>query len=251
MKRFGVIGLLLLLFLFSCENEIDTTPPYFTTVTVNSIEGDVTESAPGTLGIRVYCGDDTRLGQLQIEIHSNFDGHDHGKVQATPFYYSQVVNLSGTNQNVNKVVNIPANAASGPYHMNFRLSDHSGNQATPIYRNLEIESPSQATIDITFPDFSSEVNLPSNSNLLVLGTIEDDSEIEEITIVCDHLTSFTEIYSETWDLSGLGITSWDINSDGNVKIPLDDAVGICELTIKVVDSDGNVTRVENEFTVEP
>lgn len=250
MKRLALLFFSLLIF-SSCEEDNDTTPPYFNYIQVNAQEEDVVENIPGTLGFRVDCVDDNQLGQLKIEVHENFDGHDHGKIAADAFFYSVVVNLSGKKQNINKVVNIPTNAASGPYHMTFQLTDRAGNQANVVTRNLTLQSPSQPIVDLTFPDFSSEVNLPSNTNLLVLGTIEDDLGIEEISIVCERLTSFTEIYNETWDLSGLGITSWDINSDGNVIIPLNNAVGNCQLTLQVVDSDGNVTREENFFTVDP
>ncbi len=248
MKNVFQICLAILLF-SACVVENDLQPPYFDSILVNSIEGDVIVGTPGTLAIRVKCADNEQLGQLTFDIYHAFDGTDHGKVPSDTFSFNNTLSLSGRSRTVSKVVNIPPNTASGPYIMEFRLIDDSGNAAPIVTRNLEIVNSGQPTVTITFPNFASQTEYSSQTLFVMEGGVEDDTEIKEIEVSCEQIDTQTEIYSQEWSLEGQGVTSWNLKTDGNVQFPLLNAVGDCHVIVKVVDNDGNVTREVYPFVV--
>jgi len=80
--------------------------------------------------------DNEMLGSYMVEIHNNFDGHDH-KVAATraegsePFFFKKSYDLSGQrNAHVHHHdIVIPANATPGNYHLMIYCTDAAGNQS--------------------------------------------------------------------------------------------------------------------------
>ncbi len=93
--------------------------------------------------------DNEALGDYKIDIHSNFDGHQHGKDTSTvDFTYSRSYNLNGQrNAHVHHHdVVIPANATPGNYHLMVYCTDAAGNESY-VARNIVLSHDAPADED--------------------------------------------------------------------------------------------------------
>lgn len=139
----SLTSILLLSTLFvSCsddEKQGDTTKPVINLIA--PAEGAVL--AVGThIHFDMELEDDVMLGSYKVEIHNNFDGHDHTKAEAgtgetTPFAYNNSWNVSGQKQAKihHHEIEIPANATHGNYHLMVYCTDAAGNESY-VARNI-------------------------------------------------------------------------------------------------------------------
>lgn len=181
----------------ACDNdddEDDPKPTVDTTKPVISLQSPSLESvveAGQTLQLKAVLTDDQNLSQLRINIHNNFDGHDHGKTSAEPFDFDEIVDLSGTTQTVERGIEIPADAAAGPYHLMLYCLDASGNEADFVEAELIINSAEQPVIEELSiggkTDFSGHTHMhfegAETIEVPVMAHIEDpDGDLEKVKI---------------------------------------------------------------------
>jgi uncharacterized membrane protein len=119
----------------SCDDG-DTTKPV-----INLIEPEDGDSLQigGESGVHFEAefSDDEALASYKIEIHHNFDGHDHDQLRAASdeetvdFTFEKTYDLSGKkNADVHHHdILIPENATPGDYHLMIYCTDASGNEA--------------------------------------------------------------------------------------------------------------------------
>lgn len=119
------------------EKDGDTTKPV-----INLIEPE--EGAmlkPGsTIHFEMDLSDDVMLGSYKVEIHNNFDGHDHTKAAAdetVAFAFNRSLDVSGQkNTHIHHhEIEIPANAKEGNYHLMVYCTDAAGNESY-VARNI-------------------------------------------------------------------------------------------------------------------
>lgn len=135
----------------SCgDNEVDVTAPTIenlnitpapsTTQICGGTDNNVISLVGGeTLAFDAVFSDNSGLSQYKIDLHSNFDchGHDGSSVPsvAVPSVNAQtedwavldIVNLEGTDQNVNRSLEVPSNVTAGNYHFQIQVLDAAGN----------------------------------------------------------------------------------------------------------------------------
>lgn len=144
----SVVSVMILSVLFvSCSDDDklgDTTKPV---ITLNApAEGAVL--MPGShIHFDMDLADDVMLGSYKVEIHNNFDGHDHTKAAAeaetgntTPFSYNNSWDVSGQ-KNIHihhHEIEIPTNATEGNYHLMVYCTDAAGNESY-IARNIVLD----------------------------------------------------------------------------------------------------------------
>lgn len=144
----SVVSVMILSVLFvSCSDDDklgDTTKPV---ITLNA-PAEGASLKPGThIHFDMDLADDVMLGSYKVEIHNNFDGHDHTKAAVraetggtTPFAYNNSWDVSGQ-KNIHihhHDIEIPANATEGNYHLMVYCTDAAGNESY-IARNIVLD----------------------------------------------------------------------------------------------------------------
>ncbi|MCD8184992.1 MAG: DUF4625 domain-containing protein [Rikenellaceae bacterium] len=148
MKTIGLTSTVLFSFcwlLTACsDNEGDTTPPRIDLIA--PVEGAVlTIGDPHGVLFEADFSNDVMLGSYKIEIHANFDGHDHSRsgepdAETVDFYFQRSYDLSGLRHKENEHhhdIVIPENATPGNYHLMVWCTDQAGNESS-VARNIRL-----------------------------------------------------------------------------------------------------------------
>lgn len=81
-----------------------------------------------TLKMNLGLIDNEELSQLKVDIHANFDCHGHRSPYLESWSVLELIDLSGSNQDLELFYVPPANAWAGTYHFQLRLLDAAGNE---------------------------------------------------------------------------------------------------------------------------
>ena len=135
--------ILCMIFFTSCDNDstCDTTRPMINLI--EPCEGEILKIGnENGVHFEAEFVDDTMLSSYMIEIHSNFNDHNHGTSRSSDentiaFSYKKSFDISGK---VNAYVHhheiiIPANATPGKYHLMVYCTDAAGNESW-VARNI-------------------------------------------------------------------------------------------------------------------
>lgn len=249
----SLILLALAFTLFSCKKE-DTAAPTISNVLVNEASSDIEIAAGTEVHFDATFADNEDLKEFKLDVHNNFDLHDHGKTANVRFSHQQIFSISGKSSTVHEHFDVPSDASAGPYHFILKALDQEGNESTPSELSIVITQPGQAAINVTSHDFSSEVTVDAGDTLVLAGTITDDVDIQKITIIVeehgDHShgkVASGEVFEAEFDLPGASDTSWDFSAlaGQHIIFPTGEH-GDYELIILVEDSDDNHTIMEGE-----
>lgn len=257
----GSIPALAFLALFSaCTDDdavVDTTAPILNA----STHSEVVEPG-GEFDLELALEDDLALGEVRVDIHDDFDGHDHegGRLNAEPFEYTNVFNAMQGKKTftLHEHIDIPANAATGPYHITITYFDNAGNEGEIYIGTFEISDPAQSP-SITITNFADGAELEPNAEgmLLLEGTVEDVDGLEEVHIMVTEgheesagarMMEEVILYEGEWLLNGA--TTFDMQ---NIQPAIDlSAVpaGHYELRILARDIQGNAKVVWREVHID-
>ncbi|MDR3117900.1 MAG: DUF4625 domain-containing protein [Mediterranea sp.] len=122
-------------FFTSCTNDGDTTPPVIDLI--EPAEGDALKIG-SPVHFEMEVSDNEMLSSYKVEIHSNFDGHEHSRVtRTTAFFFERTWSLSGLKNTLvhQHDIVIPEDATEGDYHLMVRCTDAAGNEAH-LTRNI-------------------------------------------------------------------------------------------------------------------
>jgi hypothetical protein len=126
----------------SCESG-DTTKPVINLI--EPAEGDVLVIGE-SVHFEMEVSDNDALREYKVEIHNNFDGHQHqasvrsGDEESVPFYFERTWSDISSKRNAtvhHHEIIIPSDATPGDYHLEVFLTDASGNEAY-LVRNVEL-----------------------------------------------------------------------------------------------------------------
>lgn len=81
-----------------------------------------------TLRFDMIFRDNEALSQYKIDIHSNFDCHGHARTATEDWTVLEIVDLSGTEQEVSRSLVVPENVTAGAYHFQVQVIDVAGNE---------------------------------------------------------------------------------------------------------------------------
>jgi len=260
--KFPFLIALILTALIACDKDDDTedtVDPTIKSAMIDNSDEDILVTAGNEIHFDVEVEDNEALGELKIDVHDIFDGHSHGKKSATKWADVKTIQLSGKTQDVHEHMDVPTNATAGPYHAIFRLIDAEGNEGEFVELDFMVSNGSEPMINVTDPDFSSEVHVNKGGSISLKGTITDDTDLDEIVIVLeeehdDHShgkKSDTPLFEADFDLDGSSDLSWDFETDGNVtiSIPANAEEGHYALEIIATDNDGNISIFEGEVHI--
>jgi len=257
--------LALVLSIAGCNDEdaiVDTTDPVVSNVLLNDTSPDEDiEVNPGTtMHFDAVFSDDVRLGELKIDIHNNFDGHSHGRIneEAEPFSDERIIELIGREQTVHEDFVVPDNAATGPYHFNIQFFDNLGNEGDLMTIEFEIvDEAEQPLITINNPTSGTEVESSPGGTFTLDVDVSDPDGLEEVHAYLmeeheDHDHDHGRVTSEEpiWEIEVELNGALEYQIDETVTIPANAEVGHYELKIKAIDMNGNVKIEEFEVHVE-
>lgn len=263
----GITFLAALTILAACKDDengeiVDTTPPSISSVEYNDAV------APGDeLDLEFILEDDIALGEARIDIHDDFDDHDHegGRIMAVPFEYTDVIDeMRGETRYVAHIhIDIPADAATGPYHLQINYTDNAGNEGELYIGTFEITDPAVQP-QVTITNFGADEELEPTEEedgrliLRLEGTIESRTEggLDELHITVneehdnDHGSRLKDeaLYDEEWELDGAA--SFDLSTIDPVIDLTGAEAGHYELRILVRDVAGNVRILTREIHVD-
>lgn len=146
------------------------------------------------LKFEVIFRDDVALSQYKIDIHSNFDCHGHGPGAVPGVAVPQVdnltadwavldiVDLSGTAQNISRTLEVPENITAGNYHFQIQVIDEAGND-NPLanFYSLKITNPTDIIapeLSVTMPEASS-FEATKGTDLRFEGRVTDNYSLSE------------------------------------------------------------------------
>jgi hypothetical protein len=131
----------------SCESgdeNGDTTRPVINLI--EPAQDDVLEIGE-SVHFEMEVSDNDQLREYKVEIHSNFDGHQHSALRAgeyegetVDFFFEHTwSDISGKKNAMvhHHEIVIPANATPGDYHLEVFCTDASGNEAF-VVRDIEL-----------------------------------------------------------------------------------------------------------------
>lgn len=240
----------------ACNNDddADSQDLMAPTFEISEFDASVDASQPDAeIHFEGQFSDDKALGQYKIDIHDAFDGHDHGRTAATAFTYDKVFELTGKQYTAHEHVEIPADAATGPYHFHIQFFDAAGNEGEIFAADLEIVNPTTQPAAVLNDD---HYDVTPGSMLEFSADITDpDNNIEEIVLEIaehhedhDHGRTSDEgaFYEE--DIDGVNAQSYKL--ERNIEIPADLEKGEYEIRLVVKDVSGNYLITEAEMHVE-
>lgn len=112
----------------------DTTPPV---IELNKPAEGANLMIGSAICFDMELSDNEMLSSYKVEIHNNFDGHEHGRSSSraedgtTPFQFQKSWSVAG--QKNAKIhhheINIPENATPGNYHLMVYCTDDAGNES--------------------------------------------------------------------------------------------------------------------------
>lgn len=231
------------------------------TISISEPTDGATISAGSNMHFEATFSDNEGLAEAVVDIHNNFDGHDHDKRStSSAFSYKETFEISGKEWEMHEDIAIPAGAEAGEYHLSVYAVDKAGNQSDQVIYEFEIAGAGEAVITWESPNLTEELELAEGADLVLKGSISDATGINEVEISVKHEEEHdhegeeeeddhegehgdeeaTVIYSKK-DLQGtnshsvdetVSTTDWE---DGEYK-----------LIIKVIDTEGRVTMATGE-----
>lgn len=102
----------------------DTEAPV---ITVASPVAGGTFEAGSQIRFEAEIEDNAGLAICNVNIHSNFDGHSHGRIAASPLSYEKSFTLTGKKASITELISIPADATPGKYHFIVKAIDAARN----------------------------------------------------------------------------------------------------------------------------
>jgi len=239
MKNIWIISIFIFPFLLSCSDEAEE--PDLIAPTIEMSQPQIFGSYSEFIPFNSLFTDNEALATYSIDIHGDFDDHDHGRVAIDPrlniFSFKENYSLPPiTSFQVNDTIPLPDSLLAGPYHFIVQSIDRAGNatdfqNGTNVEILIQIANSSMAIIDIT-NIVDDELVIAVNQPFLVKGKITDTTEgklagYQEVNIDLStpsegfddghgKLSDFNEsLYQETYERNDLDPYT---NPDGSLSI---------------------------------
>lgn len=184
-------------FTIAACSESDTEPPVISdlVITPQPTTGIICGQEDPFV-IQVYTGDsltisftvtdDEELSQYKFDIHQNFDCHGHLKVEETGVWeVIEIGELTGTEMQVSRVLQVPDTATAGTYHFSIQVADFFGNSVKTQIFNITLlnvddtlppvlaaTQPLTDTLTITLSDTI------ANDSIRFAGSVTDNRDLE-------------------------------------------------------------------------
>jgi len=261
MKNIVLVFLLSSFVLFSCKKEkkeeLDNQKP---SITVNKPINNFVSKGGSDFEIDIVFKDNMNLSQYKLEIHSNFDGHTHGKTdgEATvPWEWDTIVNISGKEHQAKFKIKVPMNITAGNYHFLAMCTDAVGYEA-PLnlvnFKAINLEDTVSPVLSISYPSLTSEnviQFLPTENEKIINfdGSITDNKRLKGVKIQFMEQGHGKTLHDEKiiYEYQNMNLNGTSFNlSNISLKLFREDLEHDQEYVLKIIayDSVGNSTDKE-------
>lgn len=236
---FAIIGGLAL---FSCSKKDKEIP----VLSLQAPSDSAVAKAGETFLFRASITDNEALSQFKIDIHNNFEGHNHQKINITPWEKIIITDLSGNSASPELSISVPENAAAGWYHMVVTAVDASGNLSDIVLRNVKVVNPADTinpSLSISTPSEGAQFAL--NSSMTISGSATDDIGLKSLKITINPLGSNNILFTQTIDFNDLTANwSTDVNFAGISWVQ-----GAYQIKLYLLDQYYNTTKTIINFQI--
>ena len=207
-----------------------------------------------TFDFTFRLSDDQDLSQYKIDIHNNFDCHGHARLsETTDWYFVEIVDVSGSDQTINRQIQVPADVTAGNYHFSLQATDVAGNSAeSAIYflvvsNSGDTEAPLLLLTEPSVQSFSVQKGNSINFQGLLTdnNSLGDGSNGRIDVVFWQDGQAEVDLYEEEFE-SSIG-ESYNFNFDATVPITTADGTYIFE--VRAYDAVNNPSN-SIQFTVE-
>ena len=225
-------------------------------VTIHEPTTDEAVAVGGEVHLDVELEDDVELASYKIEVHNDFDGHDHdrpfGVEQTIPWSLSQTQELEPgqTTYNIHEHLEVPANAAEGAYHLGIIALDQAGNQTEAYVEIIVGEDHSGEEHGITITDIHVE-DAAKGGDLHAEANIAAEHGIQTISVNLHGHDLTPEGDEEDWTYSN-DFTTYSGNSAEfveHIDVPANATAGEYHITITVIDTEGHTHSEGSHFHI--
>lgn len=233
--KIWILSFLLFCGLCSCKKEVkDTTPPV-----INSLSVDVdTVESNQVINVQVSLSDNAALNQVRVRISQAF------AKSFTQWDALSVRDISGTFYQGTLSFIVPDSATAGYYQIATQGADMEGNGTVDsliYFTVLQPESAPQLIGFQTKPPMSGNIlYLTSTDTLSFEGQATDDIDLSKVSIDL-RTANKRSIKAFSYNVTDT-VTTWDFSAKADTILPNYSEYIPSELLIKILDSDGNLTR---------
>lgn len=243
MKFKAVLFGLLILFLACTKVVNDESAPVIESLELNSDSFQPND----VLEISVSLSDNENLEQVRVRISPAF-AKSFGDWKDL-----KVRDISGQTYEGSFSFVIPDTARSGYYQLEAQGADLRGNGTKDSVLYFTINQPGFAPELIGFqtypPIFSDVIYMTGQDSLRFLGMVIDDDQLKQVTFDL-RSTNDERIKMLTHNIPD-SLTSWDLALNTDTILPDYETKFPGSLLVKVLDSDGNQTRLEVRIDYTP
>ena len=250
MKNYKIVTLIALVSIFftACSSDddnggLDNQAPV---ITINEPTAEEAFSVGGEIHLDIDVEDDRALASYKIDIHNNFDGHDHGRPSSTtsvePWSLSQTfeIEAGNTSFNIHDHLEIPENIAEGEYHLGIFVVDAAGNQSEAFVEIIVGEAHGDEDHGMSIENISVN-NVTAGEVLEVHADLQAEHGIQTVSM---------EIHGHDLTPTGDQI-AWELDQnyetfsgstaelDDAVLVPANAAPGDYHMTIVIIDAEGH------------
>ena len=250
MKNYKIVTLIALVSLFftSCSSDddnggLDNQAPV---ITINEPTLEEVFNVGGEVHLDIDVEDDKELASYKIDIHNNFDGHDHGRstsaANVEPWSFSQSFDIEAglTSFNIHDHLEIPQNIAEGEYHLGIFVVDAAGNQSEAFVEIMVGEAHGDDDHEMSITNIS-VANVVAGETLEAHADLQAEHGIQTVSIeIHGHdLTPTADQIAWEFDQNYTSYTGTTAELHEDISVPANAAPGDYHMTIVMIDEDGN------------
>lgn len=196
-----------------------------------------------TLKMNLNLIDNEELAQLKVDIHANFDCHGHRSPTLDSWSVLDLIDLSGSEQDLELFYVPPTDAWAGNYHFQLRLLDASGNETggSTAYSIKLISSQDSIAPEIRLNSPQSSLIANRGSQIFFEGEALDNMDLTGGKLELRYESPSGNIQLAQ-DLALTAGSGTNYNFNWPYTIPNSLAAGNYRYFLRIIDAVGNTTE---------
>lgn len=242
MKNILII-LLISLLLLACKKSVsDKESPVITNESLSA----ASVQAGGNIVVKATLIDNNELAAYKIVISDLFPFTIKENYNSTRLSLALSQDIFEETFALNQSITIPTNTATGEYKIVITIVDSKGNSATANTLYFSVVNPLTSPSITLLEPIDNNVYL-ANDTVKIEGTITDNEILDQLIVKSTNDSTWSN--TQTIVLDTFNLNTWDLKTDGNLKIPLPGYSSAIKSQFYAVDTNGNYTINSVNYSV--